>query len=218
MTDTVEDEVINWVDEVDEDKDQVEAVKNEVKVSSSGRGIETILDDDDDGFTPLAEAVPIGSEVDRLKVGFVSAVRTTGTGLVVGNGFFLRSSKGLPAGLELADPPAGDDERTWTDKGRCWWPILPATVKRAASASCTRDFHPSWAVSSTLSREAIKFFLLLVLLLLSLSLAWSSSAGAGPVPILLRQSFSPLFCNAANLPKQINNWNSILNKTASLQK
>lgn len=89
------------------------------------------------------DGVLLGSDVDRLNGGFTSSVdgvvpgdesdtadpsaflSLNGTGLGV---FILRSSIGL-IGLCLIV----SDERTWTDTGR--WPILPATVNRAASGS-----------------------------------------------------------------------------------
>jgi len=130
-------------EEEDDDRDQDDAVKKEVNVSSSGRGIETILDEVTLCCWPLLAPfsapeieAPIGSDVDRLKAGFIFSVilgvsgvedsvdsdvlsgRMTGIGLA--GVFFFRSSDGLPDGLLLADPPRGDeDERTWTESGRC---------------------------------------------------------------------------------------------------
>lgn len=138
---------------------------------------------------------PFGSQVERTKPGFASSHGVsaeeesvaesrsaifTRTGF--GTGFLLRSTSGL-AGLLRSDSGA------CTEAGR--WPILPATVKRAASGSCTRAFQPSWALSSTLSRSAMLLFALAVA---SPSHGAASSASEPDVlPMRFFHSCSPLF-------------------------
>ena len=150
------------------------------------------------GLASSVEGVP-GEESDPS-----DAFKRSGTGL---GAFFLRSSNGL-IGL------INSDERTCTEAGR--WPILPATVNRAASGSRTLFCHPFWAVSKTFNRSAM-------LLLVGMSpseLAASSPSVADEglehpagFEILLRHSVSPLFCRAANLVrKKTNNWIKCQNK------
>ena len=72
---------------------------------------------------------PIGSDVDRLKIGFIfslvlgvsgvddsvdsDVLRGRMTGIGLAGVFFLRSKDGLPVGLLFAEPLRGDeDERT----------------------------------------------------------------------------------------------------------
>lgn len=155
------------------------------------------------------DGVLLGSEVDRLNGGLTSSADGVDAGdeseaPADPSAALTRNGTGLGALIfcwsALALSLIISDERTWTETGR--WPILPATVNRAASGSWTLFLHPFWAVSRTLSRSAM---LLLVGMSPSELVASSTSVADGldalpaGLAILLRHSVSPLFCRAANL-------------------